>query len=95
MISFRVAISNYFTKVADTAIKNIFVRSKRISKNKTFEIQIAWCPPTYLTELDIDLNWTGSSHAGPSVHFEIYKFMVDVRIFDIRHWDYQNSTWEN
>ena len=94
MIRAGFSIKNLFKHQKTSKVTNYFYKTKRISKNKTFEIQIAKIEKYYLFKLDIDLELSGHDHAGPKFELELFGFMIDICLFDIRHWDYENNTWE-
>ena len=61
--------------------------------NKFWELQITNefdCP-----WFNFQIQWTRKQdHAGFQILVEIYKFMFDFKIYDIRHWDYDNNSYE-
>ena len=62
--------------------------------HKHWEIQIAqWSIETILS-VDIDLRFRGSAHAGPKFCLEILGLMIDLHVYDSRHWDHENNCWE-
>ena len=93
MIKFQFNISNPFKHQGrlfkDFGISNDWT----LSTNKSFEIQIAQFGLQYLFNLDIDLNWKGEDHAGPSITLEILGVYFNAKFYDHRHWDWDNNTW--
>ena len=79
----------------DSKQHDYFYRHKRLSKNKSFEIQIFRSSPYDLLSFRLDLCWRGEDHAGPSLDLCVYKYRLNVRIYDHRHWDYDTGNWEN
>lgn len=75
--------------------KDYFYKHWTVSKNKSAEIQITNFKSTQ-TALDFvfDLHWWGSDHQGPEFRIELLGFMFDLKIYDHRHWDYENHRWE-
>jgi hypothetical protein len=78
----------------DNTIHNYFYRHWNISKNKNFEIQISrWSKVDSLLDLEVDLRWKGTSHAGPSFSLEIGRYFFCIKLYDGRHWDYKRNNW--
>lgn len=95
MIRLRLTISNPFFKPGKDGGKDYFYKHKTLSKNKSFEIQISkWSNISTAFVFDLDLNWKGDDHAGPHLEIDLFGFMLDVKIYDHRHWDYENHKWE-
>lgn len=67
---------------------------RKISKNKSFEWQTDYFGWTSLLGVNIDLIPTGESHASIGFDITILGFMVAAKIYDSRHWDYENNCWE-
>ena len=45
---------------------------------------------------NFSISWTRKTdHAGFQVTFEILDFMVDFKIYDNRHWDWDNNCYED
>lgn len=43
---------------------------------------------------NFQIQWTRQQdHAGFQILIEIYKFMFDFKIFDSRHWDWDNNCY--
>lgn len=63
--------------------------------NKYGEIQ-SWNNYAGATNpFDIKLSWTMKcDHAGFDFYIEIWSFMFNFKIYDNRHWDYDNDQWE-
>lgn len=66
----------------------------QITENKAWEWQTGYFGWNKIFDLDIDLIPTGGDHAGIGFSLTILGFMVDAKIYDKRHWDDENSTWE-
>lgn len=59
---------------------------------------------TKIFEIDFNLlgsifhfnfSWTRKmDHAGPSIEFTILGLFMNFKIYDNRHWDYDNNDWE-
>lgn len=69
-------------------------KSRRLSKNKSFEWQIAQWEMNNLFDFDLNLIWWGRDHAGPELMIEVFGLMVCIKIYDYRHWAYIANTWE-
>lgn len=45
----------------------------------------------------INVGWrfrTRGDHAGLSFNVEFFGFMFEFNVYDHRHWDYDNNTWQ-
>jgi hypothetical protein len=74
-----------------------FCRSCRLTKNKSFEIQIDLFDGNLADSwFEFNLKWTSKrDHAGPSFTLILLKLIYfDVRIYDNRHWNYETDDWE-
>jgi hypothetical protein len=92
MIKTNIAIRNPFAK--DAPVKFDFWKALVITKNKSFEFQI-WHGSMYcLFEFSLDLSWRGCDHAGPSLYISLFGWDVTFKLYDNRHWDYKNGTWQ-
>jgi len=61
-------------------------------KNKFWELQITtlWEGPYF----NFHFEWSKKcDHAGLQILIEIHKFMFDFKIYDSRHWDWDNNTY--
>jgi hypothetical protein len=65
-----------------------------IAKNKAFSMQLTKWQPHTLFQVKIDLAWKGQDHAGPNLTIEFFGFFFDIKIYDTRHWDYENDKWK-
>lgn len=70
-------------------------KSFRLSKNKTFELQLDRPNPIYSEIFKFYINWSlKGDHAGFKLLFSVYKlFFFCLDINDNRHWDYDNDCW--
>jgi hypothetical protein len=89
MLKFNFSIRNIWNQGKFTA-KDYFFKNITLSKNKSFEIQISKFDPYNLVDFNIDLNCTGSDHAGPSFDISFYGYMFMLDIYDHRHWELSN-----
>lgn len=95
MIYFGFKISNpFFTPTNEFFNKDYYWRDIKLSENKNFEIQISKFEPRQLLDFSVDLNWTGTDHAGPSLEIEVFGYMFNVKIYDSRHWNYDEHRWQ-
>ena len=46
-------------------------------------------------DLFITLNGSGCDHAGFRFNLEIIGLSLNFKVYDSRHWDYENNCWEN
>lgn len=72
--------------------KSLWDFTKSITNHKHLELQFyryQW----YLLELDVDLSWNGSDHAGPEFHLGLFSYHFRIKLYDSRHWDHHNNTW--
>jgi len=74
--------------------KLCWIREGRLGQYKHWEIQgsrYAW----HWFEFKLDLNFTGTDHAGPWVELSLFGFTLDARIYDSRQWNDQTGNWAN
>ena len=85
------------------ALKNPFKRSRieqtdyimydrKITTNKSVEVQFSRCEAYNIFEFTFDTIWIGQDHG--SIDFEVLGYFFSAKIYDIRHWDYRNHCWE-
>jgi hypothetical protein len=65
-----------------------------ISENKAWEWQTEYLGWTTVFDIGLDLIPTGGDHAGVGISLTVLGFMVEAKIYDKRHWDEDNNTWE-
>lgn len=92
MLKINLAIKNPWSH--DSKHHDYFYKHKTLSKNKSFEIQIFRSSPYDLVSFGLDLFWRGEDHAGPSLDLCVYKYCLNIKIYDHRHWDYETGNWE-
>ena len=72
--------------------KNLFNWNKQVSKNKVVEIE--FIRYSYdLMSLEVNLAWKGSDHAGPYIEIGLLGYTGSIKLYDIRHWDYDKKDW--
>jgi hypothetical protein len=98
MISFSIRMPNWIGARGDFitgALKWFsFSDSGRLGKHKAWEVQTDYWGWGRLFELEIDVDWAGSDHAGPRFSLTLLGFMVAAQMYDTRHWDEDNNRWE-
>lgn len=72
---------------------NVFFWHKQITKNKSIEFQII-DDNDILFKFEIIIVFRGRDHAGPSLVFGLLGSELNFQIYDHRHWDYANNTWD-
>ena len=94
MMYFKFCVINIF-RHKETESKDYICKERVISKNKSVELQISkWSKAHSLINFDLDLRCRGGDHAGPSIMIEVWKYFFNLKIYDHRHWDYENDTWK-
>lgn len=94
MLNFNINLylpSNWVTK---KGLGQFFLFDESISKNKALSVQIEHFNWTSLFGFSFDLTLSGSDHAGLFVDFTILGLCMIVNLYDKRHWDYENNSWE-
>lgn len=88
MINLQLSITNpWYTE----NFQNLFCRSGKITEHKAWEFEI--CRYSY-DIAKIYFQWSvKSDHAGPSLELCLFGYGVEVKIYDTRHWDYDNNCW--
>ena len=74
--------------------RTLWHREWHISQNKSFELQFSHYAFNWI-ELQIDLNWRQTDHAGPWITINLFGWTIDARIYDRRHWNDVTNTWKN
>lgn len=65
-----------------------------LSRFKVFEIQFARFGEGSWFKFRID--WSKKTdHAGLSFYIDIFHVFLEAKVYDSRHWDYENNRWEN
>jgi hypothetical protein len=99
MITFNFKISNPWSKSWATT-NNFLLTDYRISRYKRLELQVShWSNLGEIVSIHLDTDGLGWSsmhdHAGPSFDLTILWFYVSVKLYDNRHWNYDNNRWED
>ena len=59
-------------------------------KNKYWEVQTM----KSCELLRIEFDWTvQQDHAGLGLELALFGYQIDFRLYDCRHWDYENNCW--
>ena len=74
--------------------KNLFNWTKLLTKHKALEIELTRYSYDAF-ELYLNTNFAGCDHAGPCLKIAILGYAGSIKLYDTRHWDYENKRWEN
>ena len=72
--------------------KNLFCFEAKITENKTFTFQITR-HFYFLFVSELDLEWSGSDHAGPQFDLNLFGYELSIGISDTRHWNDDADRW--
>lgn len=73
---------------------NYCCKSWRLSKNKTFEIQLCRDGINPLIEFRVNVSWRGRDHAGSRISLALLGLNLLTQVYDSRHWNYEENRWE-
>lgn len=73
--------------------KALWSKSIRITRNKTFEIEM-FKYGVNLLGFEINVQPRGKDHAGAGISLTIFMYTLIIGVHDNRHWDYSTNTWE-
>jgi len=90
---FLLNIKNPFKWNCKNCWNNYWYWDKKLSSHKFFEIE-KFFDDSYIFKFELNLNFTGKDHAGPEIGIILFSFGMSMRIYDSRHWDYENNHWE-
>ena len=86
---FQFSLNNPFYK--KNQWRNYFSFNKKVSDLKHFEFEIVR-DNYYL--INIRFEWTkNKSHAGIDLRINFFGYEIIAMLYDIRHWDFENSIW--
>jgi hypothetical protein len=89
MIDLSLHISNpWYTE----NFKNIFNWSKIVWAHKVVEFEILRYSHDLLA-VAIGLAMAGRDHAGPRIDIALFGYSVSLKMYDTRHWNYENNQW--
>jgi hypothetical protein len=60
-------------------------------KNKFWEVQVIKCDNWLRIEFELSVR---QDHAGMNLELGLFHYEIHFTIYDNRHWDYINNTWE-
>jgi len=66
---------------------------KRVIENKSFELQASLFPAHAVLDFQVDLHWWGGDHAGPEIILHLMWFYLGIKLYDHRHWNYEEGRW--
>jgi hypothetical protein len=89
MINIWLAVRNPFPV---QPFRAVWFRTRKLSQNKTVEVQISRYAFNWI-ELQLDLNWRGTDHAGPWFMIGLFGWQLDIRMYDRRQWNDQINSW--
>lgn len=94
MIFFKFRVDNpWFKPRSDFKSRDYYWKDVKLSENKNFEIQISRFERSHLLDVAIDLGWWGRDHAGPELDLNVLGYMFNAKIYDSRHWNYDEHRW--
>lgn len=93
MINIHLSIDNPWFNEKIIPFKDIFYRSGRVTKNKSWEFQI-YKSSYHLMEFSLRYDLKGCDHAGLNLNVNLFGYNLDFVVVDNRHWDYNNNCWE-
>ncbi len=88
MLYFDIALINPWSKLK---FNNLFCRSGIIYGNKAWEVEVIHYPAL----LKFKVEWsTRRDHAGIALEIGLLNYTLSFNVYDTRHWDHTNETWE-
>jgi len=93
MFRFYFALKNPF-KRARIEQKDYIEYDRKITTNKSVEVQFSRWEAYNIFEFSFDTIWFGQDHGGIGFDIEVLGYYFSAKIYDIRHWDYENHCWE-
>lgn len=85
-------IENLFSK--NETFRNIVCYEKPITKNKCINFEFLNYSRTFLS-LEFSFQPRGVSHGGLRITVGLFGYEMVFDIYDKRHWDCENWTWED
>jgi hypothetical protein len=89
LINIWIALRNPFPV---KPFRAVWLLEKPMTQNKTVEVQLSRYAFNWL-ELQVDLNWQGTDHAGPWFMFGLLGWQLDIRMYDRRPWNNETNNW--
>jgi len=93
MFRFHFALKNPFKRARIEQVDYIEY-DRKITANKAVEVQFSRWEAYNILEFSFDTIWFGQDHGGIGFDFEVLGYFFSAKIYDIRHWDYENNCWE-
>jgi hypothetical protein len=94
MIFFNLQIDNpWFKPRDDFENQHHYHKDVKLSQHKNLEIQVSRFEPSLILGIKIDLRWRGRDHQGPEIDLTLLGYMFNVKIYDSRHWNYDEHRW--
>lgn len=94
MINFNLQIANpWFKPNDDFDNRDFYWNDRKITTNKNLEIQISRFRATDIIDIGLDLRWWGHDHAGPELDINVFGYMFNIKIYDNRHWNWDENRW--
>lgn len=90
MLNFDLVLHNLWSKEKFKALWN---KSGSITEYKHWELELTSYSKDFLG-IRLDTRWRGRDHAGFSVEFILLGYNLHANIYDSRHWNYENNSWE-
>lgn len=72
--------------------KNLFLKHGRLTKNKHWELE-SHKDQQRIVSFELSLSFRNKDHAGLEIGLGICGVDIAFRIYDTRHWDYENNQW--
>lgn len=88
MFFLKFNIRNPYSKRWDSG----FCYAKQLTQHKCFEFQFMKTTDIFNVEISYSVQ---RDHAGLNLEFGLIGFNAAFQIYDSRHWDHENSTWES
>lgn len=84
---------NFPSLVKGPSFRNFWSRSFRAFGTRCIEIQL-FQYGIQLLDIDLDLEFTGSDHAGPRLELGVLGYYVSIGFPESRHWNPITDDWE-
>jgi len=91
MIRFNFTLMSFGRDIGETGFDWCF--DKKLSENKSFEIQISKFAISELLNVSLDLHWWGTDHAGPELYIHLLGLYLGIKVYDHRHWNWEEGRW--
>jgi len=92
MIYFNFRLENPWSKQREEV--DYFYKTWHLYKTKYLEVEINRYGINPLFNFVLDLCWRGQDHAGPSIEIALFGFWINLKMYDSRHWNYDENRWE-